>query len=77
MTDDIMMRLRLAARVTHAKVGLLVTGTGRVSWRDVQRHKVDVGGLKSAEELRQLLAAKFKDLVDQGMLVLPAPGKMD
>jgi two-component system cell cycle response regulator DivK len=26
-----MMRLRLAARATHAKVGLLVTGTGRVS----------------------------------------------
>jgi hypothetical protein len=44
-------------------------------WRDVQRHKVDVGGPKSAEELRQLLAAEFKDLVDQGLLKLPSPDR--
>ena len=46
-------------------------------WRDVQRHEVNAVGLKSAEELRQLLAAEFRDLVDRGTLVLPAPGKMD
>jgi hypothetical protein len=44
-------------------------------WRDVQRHEVNAIGLKSAEELRQLLAAEFKDLVDQGILVLPSPDK--
>jgi hypothetical protein len=44
-------------------------------WRDVQRHEVNAVGLKSAEELRQLLAAEFQDLVDQGMLVLPAPDR--
>ena len=42
-------------------------------WRDVQRHEVNAVGLKSAEELRQLLAAEFQDLVDQGLLKLPAP----
>jgi hypothetical protein len=44
-------------------------------WRDVQRHEVNAVGLKSAEELRQLLAAEFQDLVDQGLLTLPAPDK--
>jgi hypothetical protein len=44
-------------------------------WRDVQRHEVNAIGLKSAEELRQLLAAEFQDLVDQGILKLPAPDK--
>jgi hypothetical protein len=42
-------------------------------WRDVQRIDVGAVGLKSADELRQLLAAEFKDLVDQGVLKLPAP----
>jgi hypothetical protein len=40
-----------------------------------QRHEVNAVGLKSAEELRQLLAAEFQDLVDQGLLTLPAPDK--
>jgi hypothetical protein len=44
-------------------------------WGDVQRREVNAVGLKSAEELRQLLAAEFQDLVDQGMLVLPAPNR--
>ena len=44
-------------------------------WRDVQRQEVNATGLKSAEELRQLLAAEFKDLIDQGLLALPAPGR--
>ena len=44
-------------------------------WRDVQRHEVAAVGLKSAEELRQLLAAEFQDLVDQGLLKLPAPDR--
>ena len=44
-------------------------------WRDVQRHEVNAIGLKSAEELRQLLALEFKDLIDQGVLKLPAPDK--
>ena len=44
-------------------------------WRDVQRHEVNAVGLKSAEELRQLLALEFKDLIDQGVLKLPAPMK--
>ena len=44
-------------------------------WRDVQRHEGNGVGLKSAEELRQLLATEFKDLVDQGLLALPAPGR--
>lgn len=30
-------------------------------WRDVQRHDVNAVGLKSTEELRQLLAAEFKE----------------
>jgi hypothetical protein len=42
-------------------------------WRDVQRHEVNQVGLKSADELRQLLLTEFKDLVDQGLLQLPAP----
>ena len=40
-------------------------------WRDVQRHEVNGVGLKSAEELRQLLATEFQDLIDQGLLMLP------
>jgi hypothetical protein len=44
-------------------------------WRDVQRHEVNAIGLKSAEELRQFLALEFKDLIDQGVLKLPAPDK--
>ena len=44
-------------------------------WRDVQRHVVDVGQLKTPEELRELLAAEFKDLIDQGVLKLPAPDR--
>jgi hypothetical protein len=44
-------------------------------WRDVQRHEVNAVGLKSAEELRQLLAAEFQDLVDEGLLQLPAPNR--
>jgi hypothetical protein len=40
-------------------------------WRDVQRHKADATGLKSSDELRQLLALEFKDLIDQGLLALP------
>jgi hypothetical protein len=42
-------------------------------WRDVQRHEVNSTQLKSADELRQLLLEEFKDLVDQGLLALPAP----
>ncbi len=42
-------------------------------WRDVQRHEVNTIGLKSSEELRQALLEEFKDLVDQGLLALPAP----
>jgi hypothetical protein len=45
-------------------------------WRDVQRHEVTDTRLKSSEELRQLLAAEFSDLIDQGLLQLPAPRKM-
>jgi transposase-like protein len=45
-------------------------------WRDVQRHEVNATGLKSSDELRQLLALEFKDLIDQGLLALPAPRKM-
>jgi hypothetical protein len=44
-------------------------------WRDVHRVDVTAVGLKSADELRQLLAAEFKELVDQGVLKLPAPEK--
>jgi hypothetical protein len=44
-------------------------------WRDVQRHEVNATRLKSSEELRQLLAAEFQDLIDQGLLKLPAPGR--
>jgi hypothetical protein len=44
-------------------------------WRDVQRHEGNGVGLKSAEELSQLLATEFKDLIDQGLLALPAPGR--
>ena len=44
-------------------------------WRDVQRQEVTDARLKSSEELRQLLAAEFEDLVDQGLLQLPAPGR--
>jgi AcrR family transcriptional regulator len=42
-------------------------------WRDVQRHEVNNVRLKSSDELRQLLAAEFKDYIDQGLLALPAP----
>jgi len=42
-------------------------------WRDVQRHEVNAIGLKSSEELRQALLEEFKDLIDQGLLALPAP----
>jgi hypothetical protein len=42
-------------------------------WGDVQRREVNAVGLKSAEELRQLLAEEFQDLVDQGLLKLPSP----
>ena len=44
-------------------------------WRDVQRHEVNATRLKSSEELRQQLAAEFQDLIDQGLLALPAPGR--
>ena len=44
-------------------------------WRDVQRHEVNATRLKSSEELRQQLAAEFRDLIDQGLLALPAPGR--
>jgi hypothetical protein len=46
-------------------------------WRDLQRHEVTDTRLKSADELRQLLAAEFQDLIDQGLLQLPAPRKME
>ena len=43
-------------------------------WRDVHRREVkDITPLKSSDELRQLLAAEFKDYIDQGLLSLPAP----
>ena len=42
-------------------------------WRDVHRQDVNVAPLKSSDELRQLLAAEFKDYIDQGLLQLPAP----
>ena len=45
-------------------------------WRDVQRREVKATTLKSADELRQQLAKEFKDLIDQGLLALPAPRKM-
>ena len=40
-------------------------------WRNVQRHEVNAAGLKSSDQLRQLLALEFKDLIDQGLLQLP------
>jgi hypothetical protein len=43
-------------------------------WRDVQRHEADAVGLKSSDEIRQALLLEFKDLIDQGLLALPAPG---
>jgi hypothetical protein len=46
-------------------------------WRDVQRREVNsTGRLKSAEEIRQELLTEFQDLVDQGLLMLPAPRRM-
>lgn len=42
-------------------------------WRDVQRHEVNSTELESSEEIRQQLLEEFKDLVDQGLLQLPAP----
>ena len=42
-------------------------------WRDVQRHEINATALPSSEELRQQLLVEFKDLVDQGLLSLPAP----
>jgi len=43
-------------------------------WRDVQRHEITTG-LKSSDELREALLVEFKDLVDQGLLALPGPGR--
>jgi hypothetical protein len=43
-------------------------------WRDVQRREVNTTGLKPSDEIRQQLLEEFKDLVDQGLLQLPAPG---
>ena len=43
-------------------------------WRDVQRHEVS-GVLPNSGDLRQALLTEFKDLVDQGLLALPAPGR--
>ncbi len=45
-------------------------------WRDVQRQEITDTRLKSSEELRQLLAAEFSDLIDTGLLQLPAPRKV-
>jgi hypothetical protein len=42
-------------------------------WRDVQRHEVNPTRLKSSEEIRQALLKEFQDMVDQGLLKLPAP----
>jgi hemoglobin-like flavoprotein len=44
-------------------------------WRDVHRHEVKPTVLKSSEEIRQQLLEEFKDLIDQGLLQLPAPGR--
>lgn len=44
-------------------------------WRDVQRHQVNATGLRSSEEISQQLLEEFKDLIDQGLLQLPAPGR--
>jgi hypothetical protein len=45
-------------------------------WRDVQRHDVNPTRLKSSEEIRQALLREFQDMVDQGLLQLPAPRRM-
>jgi hypothetical protein len=44
-------------------------------WRNVQRHEANATELRSSEEIRQQLLEEFKDLVDQGLLALPAPGR--
>jgi AcrR family transcriptional regulator len=44
-------------------------------WRDVQRHEVNPTRLRSSEEIRQQLLEEFKDLIDQGLLQLPVPGR--
>jgi transposase-like protein len=45
-------------------------------WRDVQRHEVNPTSLRSSEEIRQALLKEFQDMVDQGLLQLPAPRRM-
>ncbi len=42
-------------------------------YRDVQRHEVANSTYKTAAELTQALVFEFKDLIDQGLLRLPAP----
>jgi hypothetical protein len=43
-------------------------------WRDVQRHKVDVGGPKSAEELPSIVGCGIQN---QGLLKLPSPDRTE
>jgi hypothetical protein len=45
-------------------------------WRDVQRHEVNPTSLRSSEEIRRALLTEFQDMVDQGLLQLPAPRRM-
>ena len=44
-------------------------------WRDVQHYDVENKTLKSSDELRLDLIKEFNDLIDQGLLTLPAPDK--
>ena len=43
-------------------------------WREVQRHEVATR-LQSSDEIRQALLVELKDLIDQGLLTLPAPDR--
>ena len=45
-------------------------------WRDVQRHEVNPTSLRSSEEIRRASLTEFQDMVDQGLLQLPAPRRM-
>jgi AcrR family transcriptional regulator len=42
-------------------------------YRDMQRVDVTAPALRSSAEIRQQLLLEFKDLIDQGLLKLPAP----
>jgi hypothetical protein len=42
-------------------------------WRDVQRHEVNNVTLKSSDELRAAFLKEVQQLMDEGLLALPAP----